>query len=224
MNAIAKRTIPLIINVALMAGCLLGSAGRITWWNAWALIALSTVSGMAAERVLARDPGLTAERRNARAGKSWDKPLVGFLVLVGPMATWITAGSELRHHGAMRIPFVASVAAAVVAAAGSVVIVWAMRTNTYFSAVVRIQSDRGHAVVSNGPYGFIRHPGYAGMSAFMVATPAILGSRWAFVPAAVTLAVTVLRTALEDRTLRAELPGYADYAGRVRSRLVPLVW
>jgi protein-S-isoprenylcysteine O-methyltransferase Ste14 len=179
---------------------------------------------MAAERVLARDAGLTAERRNARAGKSWDKPLVGFLVLVGPMATWITAGLDHRHDSAAAMPVAASIGAAVVAATGSAVIVWAMRANTFFSAVVRIQTDRGHSVVSTGPYRFIRHPGYAGMSAFMLATPVILGSCWAFVPAAITLAVTVLRTALEDRTLRTELPGYAEYASRVRSRLVPLVW
>jgi protein-S-isoprenylcysteine O-methyltransferase Ste14 len=99
-----------------------------------------------------------------------------------------------------------------------------MRANTFFSAVVRIQSDRGHAVVSTGPYRFVRHPGYVGMSAFMLATPLILASRWAFVPATLTVLVTVVRTALEDRTLQAELPGYSDYARRIPYRLVPWVW
>ena len=99
-----------------------------------------------------------------------------------------------------------------------------MRSNTFFSAVVRIQKDRGHTVVSSGPYRFVRHPGYTGFSAFTLVTPLIVNSRWAFVPAAATVAVTVLRTALEDRTLQSELDGYADYVRRVRYRLVPIVW
>jgi protein-S-isoprenylcysteine O-methyltransferase Ste14 len=107
---------------------------------------------------------------------------------------------------------------------GAALIVWAMRSNRFFSSVVRIQKDRGHTVVEGGPYRFIRHPGYAGMSAFILATPLILGSYWAFAPAAATAAVTVLRTAMEDWTLHNELDGYGDYARRVRYRLLPAIW
>ena len=108
-----------------------------------------------------------------------------------------------------------------VAVLAAALIAWAMRSNTFFSSIVRIQKDRGHVVVTSGPYRLIRHPGCAGMSAFTLATPLILNSRWAFAPAA---AITVLRTALEDRTLHKELDGYADYARRVRHRLLPAVW
>jgi len=103
-------------------------------------------------------------------------------------------------------------------------IAWAMRSNKFFSAVVRIQKDRGHSVVMGGPYRFVRHPGYTGMSAFTLATPLILNSRWAFAPAVATAAITVLRTILEDRTLHNELDGYADYARRVKYKLVPTIW
>jgi protein-S-isoprenylcysteine O-methyltransferase Ste14 len=103
-------------------------------------------------------------------------------------------------------------------------IAWAIRSNRFFSSVVRIQKDRGHVVVTAGPYGFIRHPGYTGISAFTLATPLILNSRWAFVPAIATAAMSVLRTVLEDRTLHNELDGYADYARRVKYKLVPAVW
>jgi protein-S-isoprenylcysteine O-methyltransferase Ste14 len=99
-----------------------------------------------------------------------------------------------------------------------------MRSNQFFSSVVRIQKDRGHTVVQDGPYRFVRHPGYAGMTAFTLATPLILGSYWAFVPAAITAAVTVLRTSMEDRTLHNELAGYPDYARRVPHRLLPAIW
>ena len=99
-----------------------------------------------------------------------------------------------------------------------------MRSNKFFSSVVRIQKDRGHVVVTSGPYRFVRHPGYTGMSAFTLATPLILNSQWAFVPAVVTAAITGLRTVLEDRTLNHELEGYADYARRVKYRLAPPIW
>ena len=58
----------------------------------------------------------------------------------------------------------------------------------------------------------------------ILATPLLLGSWWAFVPAVFTVAWLVLRTVLEDGTLRRELPGYEEYAGRVRWRLLPGVW
>lgn len=86
------------------------------------------------------------------------------------------------------------------------------------------RQDRGHVVVTSGPYRFVRHPGYTGISAFTLATPLIQNSRFAFVPALLTAAMTALRTILEDRTLRNELDGYADYARRVRYKLVPSSW
>ncbi len=99
-----------------------------------------------------------------------------------------------------------------------------MLSNPFFSTVVRIQKERGHAVTSRGPYGFVRHPGYAGMIVFTVAMPLILNSLWALAPAFFTVAATALRTALEDRMLQRELDGYADYSARVRYRLIPGLW
>ena len=106
----------------------------------------------------------------------------------------------------------------------SVLVAWAMVTNRFFSAVIRIQSDRGQTVVDSGPYAYLRHPGYTGAMAFTMATPLALGSYNALIPAALTSAVLVLRTALEDRTLHTELAGYPDYARRVQSRLIPGLW
>jgi protein-S-isoprenylcysteine O-methyltransferase Ste14 len=96
--------------------------------------------------------------------------------------------------------------------------------NKFFSAVIRIQEDRGHSVVSSGPYRYVRHPGYTGVILYMVSTAIVLESLWALIPAGLILIVTIVRTVLEDRTLRAELDGYSDYAGRVHYRLIPLVW
>jgi protein-S-isoprenylcysteine O-methyltransferase Ste14 len=204
--------------------CLFLSSGDASWPNAWVLLGLNFAASVTTTVLLERDPELLAERRNARAGKSWDKPLVFIVVLLGPVATWITAGLDTRWHWSEEMGPLAVGAGAAVAVLAVALIAWAIRSNTFFSAVVRIQKDRGHTVVSGGPYHFIRHPGYTGFSAFTLVTPLILDSRWAFVPAAATVAVTVLRTALEDRTLQRELDGYADYARTVKYKLMPAIW
>jgi protein-S-isoprenylcysteine O-methyltransferase Ste14 len=97
--------------------------------------------------------------------------------------------------------------------------------NRFFSSVVRIQSDRGQYVVTTGPYAVIRHPGYVGGILFVLASGIALGSWLATAMLAVsTLPFLLYRTVTEDRILQAELPGYCDYAGRVRWRLMPGVW
>ena len=219
-----RQVVPTVFSLAVPAVCLFGSAGRLDWRNAWVLLGLNLAASVAASALVARHPDLLDERKNVKAGKDWDKPIVAMVVLVGPIATWITAGLDTRFHWSSGMPpaaILAGVAAAILSAA---LIAWAMYSNRFFSSVVRIQRDRGHVVVSSGPYGFVRHPGYTGMAAFTLATPLILNSRWALVPAALTAALTVLRTALEDRTLQQELDGYRDYARRVKYRLAPPVW
>ena len=220
--AAVKPLVPVFISLTITAACLFASARRLDWWNAWVLLGLSLVAGLAF--TVGRSPELTAERHNIKAGKIWDKVIVSITVLFGPAAMWITAGLDDRFHWSSRMFFLAAPIGVVVALLSTALIAWAMRSNRFFSSVVRIQKDRGHRVVAGGPYRFIRHPGYAGMSAFMLATPLILGSCWAFAPAAVTVAINALRTALEDRTLHDELEGYTKYAGRVRYKLLPGIW
>ena len=99
-----------------------------------------------------------------------------------------------------------------------------MHSNAYFSTVVRIQSERGHAVCRGGPYRFVRHPGYVGMTFQSLGMPFLLGSLWSLLPALVMIVAMAIRTALEDRMLHAELPGYQEYAREVRYRLVPGLW
>jgi len=101
---------------------------------------------------------------------------------------------------------------------------WAMASNAYFSEGVRIQSERGHAVASGGPYRFVRHPGYVGVIIAHLATPFLLGSLWALIPSALLAGLFVLRTHLEDKTLTAELDGYEAYTQETRFRLLPGIW
>lgn len=144
------------------------------------------------------------------------------------MAMWITAGLDDRFHWSSLMSPLAFVAGVAIAMLGSALIVWAIRSNPFFSSVVRIQKERGHSVISDGPYRIIRHPGYAGMSAFTLATPLILGSYWAFAPAGVTTAVTLLRIALEDQTWRVIPVTHVEcdtscYRGSGRSLTAPAV-
>lgn len=99
-----------------------------------------------------------------------------------------------------------------------------MFSNKFFSGTVRIQKERGHTVVTTGAYRFVRHPGYLGFIIFSIATPLLLDSLWALIPAGLTATVVIIRTALEDQTLLDELNGYKEYTSQVRYRLLPRVW
>jgi protein-S-isoprenylcysteine O-methyltransferase Ste14 len=213
-----------VFSVAITSLCLFASAGRLDWWNAWVLLGFNFAASATTMVLLWRNTELLAERSNVKAGKNWDKAIAGIVVLLGPVTTWITAGLDTRFHWSDGMPLWTFMTGAGVAVFAAALIAWAMRSNRFFSSVVRIQKDRGHVVVTAGPYRFVRHPGYTGIAAFTLATPLILGSRWAFAPAVFAAAVSVLRTALEDRTLHNELDGYAEYARRVKYKLVPMIW
>jgi protein-S-isoprenylcysteine O-methyltransferase Ste14 len=101
---------------------------------------------------------------------------------------------------------------------------WALASNRFFSATVRVQRERGHTIVTGGPYRYMRHPGYTGSIVLNLAAPLLLGSAVGLIPAALTVCLIVLRTALEDRMLREELEGYESFACRVRFRLLPGIW
>jgi len=107
---------------------------------------------------------------------------------------------------------------------GAALLSWSMGVNPFFEKTVRIQTERGHRVIDTGPYAFVRHPGYVGFSGWCVSAPLLLGSWWAFLPAILSVIGLVVRTALEDRTLRQDLEGYAAYSERVRYRLLPGIW
>ena len=107
---------------------------------------------------------------------------------------------------------------------GGLVSLWAMASNKFFIGMVRIQKERGHSVITSGPYQYIRHPGYLGGLLYIFFTPIMLGSVWALIPAVLTCGVVVLRTYLEDNTLKDELAGYLEYSHVVRSRLLPGIW
>lgn len=210
----------------ILAACLFIAAGRLDWLMGWAYLGLFVGSQVLTALILIpTNPALLVERAESREGmKDWDRVLVGLVTLVGPVSMWIVAGLDMRLGWSPPIPEALQVVALAVAALGSLLTIWSMAANAFFSGVVRIQEDRGHTVASGGPYRWVRHPGYAGGILFDLATPLALGSLWTFIPALLTICALVARTALEDHTLRAELAGYEEYAQQTRYRLLPGVW
>lgn len=200
---------------------------RWDWWGAWAFAAVA-ILGFAASRALAARaaPDLVGERSRflqQQDTQPWDRvlaPLVGLGSGLIPLAAGVDA---LAGPFPVFSPAV-KIAALLAMVGGSALSAYALVVNRYFSGVVRLQTERGHQVISSGPYGWVRHPGYAGNLLVYLAAPLLLDSPWAFVPAVLLAAALVLRTSLEDRLLQAELENYKEYAGRVRYRLVPGVW
>jgi protein-S-isoprenylcysteine O-methyltransferase Ste14 len=170
------------------------------------------------------NPELLAERSQVKEGADkWDI-LLAALMAYSFVFNVIVAGLDARFGWTAGFPLWVMLAGGVVALVGAVLTLWSMVANKFFSGVVRIQRERGHTVVSSGPYRYIRHPGYVGALVFMLAMPVMLGSWWAFVPAIITTCTSIYRTWREDRKLQQELDGYREYAQKVRYLLVPGIW
>lgn len=205
---------------------LFGLAGRLDWvwgWAQWLLLTATVTTQVV--WVMRRNPALIAERaRVQRGSKSWDVALTTFAAVLMPLGAWAVAALDARYVWTTGFPTLLNLTGAAVFAGGYAITLWAMGVNTFFSATVRLQSDRGHRVISAGPYRWVRHPGYLGAIVFQIGTSLLLGSWPSLIPGLAACGLYVIRTALEDRFLRRDLPGYADYAARTRFRLVPGVW
>jgi protein-S-isoprenylcysteine O-methyltransferase Ste14 len=204
------------------------AAGTVRWVWGWVLLAVS--AAVLAGHVLVLvpiNPELLAERESglrAAGTKHWDRWLTPIAAGLGTAGLWVVAGLELRFSWTNGMPLWAHVAGLVATILGSVVFLWALAANAFFVEGVRIQTERGHTVATGGPYRLVRHPGYIGAMLSMAAGPFLLGSWWALVPAVLAVGGYIVRTALEDRTLQAELSGYRAYAQRTRYRLLPGIW
>jgi protein-S-isoprenylcysteine O-methyltransferase Ste14 len=222
---IALYILDQILSIFGISVALFWSAGRIEWWPAWAAIALWLASFTAMDILILRiNPDLMAERLAPPKGaKTWDRAILSILRLT-QLIRYILAGLDQRYGWTGDFPLAAQIAALMVWVLSYALLLWAMASNTFFSQIVRIQSDRGHAVATHGPYRYVRHPAYVGMTLFELAISTLFASWWAVIAGGLCAILIILRTALEDRTLQAELTGYADYARQVRYRLLPGIW
>lgn len=212
--------------ILISAVPLFGAAGTLRWPAAWAYLVLIFGPGLLITHDLAkRDPALLEERMKPVIQK--DQPLWDRILIATLLALWlgwfVLMGLDARY-GWSAMP----VWLQWIGAAGVMLTMWIwfliFRENTFLAPVVKIQKERGHKVISSGPYAIVRHPMYATALVFFAATALLLGSWYGLAGALLLAAWLVVRTALEDRELKHGLAGYTDYAARVRYRLVPLIW
>jgi protein-S-isoprenylcysteine O-methyltransferase Ste14 len=215
-----------ILTPLIIIGFVFLVAGRLDYWQGWGYSIVNTFFIILTVVLLADRPDFIKERLKPGQGmKSWDR--IYFLVSTPPYFIMIIiAGLDVGRgfHWSPVLPLSVYLAGYIMYSFGQSLFLWSKRTNRFFSSVVRIQTERNQQVCQDGPYRFIRHPGYLAGILFTIATPFILGSLWTLVPAVVTVLAIIVRTYLEDMMLRKELSGYTEYVKKVRYRLIPGLW
>ena len=215
--------------IAAFAVVLLLPAGTWRWWEGWAVIVLFGLgAGLLGAFLSKHDPELLAERMKMSPvqpdQKRWDKLLTVLLYLAG-IGMYVVPGFDVRRFAwSEPLPLWLELLAMVLFVPGFLWLRAVMKENTYLSHVVKLDEARHHHVITTGPYALVRHPMYCAVIVLVFAFPVALGSRWGLVPAGLLSAVLLVRTAMEDRTLHRELPGYPEYAAKTRYRLIPGIW
>lgn len=201
------------------------SAGRIDYWQGWVFNGLNIFFIVLTYIILLNTKDLIKERLKPGKGmKKWDKiyyltstPIFFIMFII----SILDAG---RFEWGLQVPIGLIIFGVILYIIGQTIVLWAKQTNKFFSSVVRIQSDRNQKVCKDGPYRFIRHPGYAGGILFTIAIPFVLGSFLGLIPLPFTIVLIFIRTYLEDKTLQKELIGYMDYIKEVKYRILPGIW
>jgi protein-S-isoprenylcysteine O-methyltransferase Ste14 len=217
-----KAIIASYVGVLLFTALVFLGAWKITYWQGILYAVLALVGVTLSHVLVPAGSTITADRaRQARAGQEWDKRLLGAFFIVNIVMLLIAGMDSGRFRWTGDVPAGITIAGAVLMLSGQVLFAVAKRENAFFSSTVRIQTERGHRVCDTGVYRVVRHPGYLGMLISQLAVPLVMNSYWAFVPAAIGVALLTARTVLEDRFLVDELPGYKDYTNRTRWKLLP---
>jgi len=202
--------------------------GRTSWIPGWIYAALTLLSIIGSRLLVARkNPDTLAERAQSfktEDAKAWDKKLMVLVGLIGPTIVLIVSSLDVCLGWSPILRGWVTSLGLVIMILGLLFSTWAFLENKFFSGIVRIQTDRGHYVIDTGPYRFIRHPGYAGAIWAQIGIPVYFNAFWGLIPAVGLIAIIILRTALEDKTLQEELSGYSQYARKTKYRLFPLIW
>ena len=219
---IARRLIQVFSVLILQYTILFISAGTLSWKWAWYVLLLGLFLLIVNSILLPAE--LIEERgRKKENVKKWDRILTS-IIMFPTILMYFLSGLDRRFHWTGDIPVFINIVGLAFIFIGSLLFTWSMVSNKFFSTLVRLQTDRQHTVVTEGPYKFVRHPGYLGYIIFTLATPVALGTFWGLVFSSIIGILLIVRTALEDATLKKELPGYAEYTENVKYKLIPLLW
>ena len=223
---IAKLLLQNTVFVLVMGVLLFASAGTWHWPGAWTFLVISAALGPAFGFWLAKtDPALLAERMRLTARDEQpaaDKKFVRAIVAT-VVAWFVVMGIDRRLHPSEAF-FVLQALGLAMYLLSMVCIMWVFRENSFAAPLVKVQAERGHHVISTGPYAWVRHPMYSSSMLFFIGVPLLLGSWWGVAMVPLFVVLFAIRMRIEERTLIAGLPGYADYRAHVRYRLVPGLW
>jgi len=213
--------------LSISIGCMLFflGAGSLNIKRGWIYFIIAAIVVIISNIIVAtKNPGLLDQRSKIRKGtKGWDKLWLFTFMLFFLYGMPFIAGYDIGRLGnqiggiSLYVGLFSFLISASLAS-------WAMSVNKFFESTVRIQDDRGHYVISDGPYRFVRHPGYSAMIFWAIGFPLSVGSKLALFVGIGMLLALALRTFFEDRTLHRELAGYVEYAKKVKYRLIPFIW
>jgi len=201
------------------------SAGRIDYPQGLIYVSVGLIMAILNYTVLRIDSELLKERSKPGEGtKTWDKAILGLSFLV-TISMYIIAGLDSgRFHWSPDFHWSICLLGIILTASGQLLFLIAQKQNRFFSSTVRIQTDREHVVCDTGLYKTVRHPAYLGSIIQAAGFPLLFGSLWSIIPVSVLITLFVIRTVLEDRTLRNELKGYPEYSDKTRYKIIPFVW
>jgi protein-S-isoprenylcysteine O-methyltransferase Ste14 len=223
--SLGRLLLRLFLLLIILLGLLLLAAGRTDWVQAWSF-SLAFVLFLLSYGVwtLYHDPNQLVERSKMEKNiKSWDKTIMSIYSVLLFILLILAGLDGGRFHWAPAPPLLQIIGWFALLFAGGIIF-WTTSVNTFLSRYMRIQDDRSQQTVTRGPYRWIRHPMYLGVITLMLGIPLVLGSLWSLLPGVLIGILFIIRTALEDKALQAELPGYREYAQKVRYRLIPGIW
>jgi len=224
-RAIIRYNVQIGIYLAFFAASLFVPAGQSVWKMGWIYLAINALSMFANSLILLlRNPGLFQERVDRKGKRDLDRILAGIMSFFGPISICIVSGFNFRYQWPPQIPFIGQITGIVLVILGCMFAAWAVASNKFFYGFLRIAREAGHTVCADGAYRLVRHPAYLGAIIIDLATPLVLNSAWAFIPAIITTLAIFIRTKLEDGALQRNLEGYQVYTRRVRHRLIPFIW
>lgn len=219
---VIRRLVQVFLILFIQGVILFAAAGTLFWKWVWILLLLNVV--ILIINLLVIPVELIEERgRSKKDAKKWDKVLTS-INIIPTILLYVCSGLDYRFNLTGNVNIIINITGLVLSFSGAMLFTWSMISNKFFSTLVRLQTDRKHTVATGGPYRFVRHPGYVGYIIMSFATPMALGTLWGLIFSGITGILLIIRTALEDTTLKRELAGYAEYAEKVKYRLIPFLW
>lgn len=217
IQAIAKY----LAGIVLLGILIFVPAGTLRFPNGWLLMLLLFIPMLFAGIVMMlRDPALLEKRLNAKEKEGEQKEVIwqsGVMFI----AAFILAGLNFRF-GWLKFPVWVVWAASVLFLLAYLMWGEVLRENAWLSRTVEVQKDQ--IVVDSGLYGVVRHPMYAASVLLFLSMPLVLNSVFSFLVMLAYLPLIGRRIRNEEKLLKKELPGYAEYMERVRYRLIPFIW